>query len=558
MNRLANLIAVREPDSHRAADASMRLVRAGWAVGRLGPWVVGTRPICGRPLAFAPETGLYVAEAPDAAASSVGTWQRAAESPTTALALEGDNTFIRICQDGGLRAVTAVAGSAPLYYAVQSDRAAVSTTVDALCEHFLVTPRPDLEALAVYLCLSVWLGDRTFISDVRVAPPGHLLTIASTARLEPYWGPELFAPGASTRRGFHEAARAVRGALTAELSESLSEEGNLLTLSGGVDSSIVASLAGGVLRRPVHTVTMAGNWGPDDTRQKYLRSVWDFVGDSLVRADTLSIRVEDRLNRLNPAKPIPFPFVHPVLCALDSIEAEGCCRAYAGGEFADQLFGAVTVSDVWMTQRSLGAYLSRPELLPMVVRRSRGLVMHHWQQRRGNIPIHAPTLLVEALRPELARAVKSYRADWQLRLRTALTGRLPWRLAQAHAIKAEYWERLTPRGIAPRFPFLNRRMLQTVLSTAPHHHLSGTGKPVLREAVRGLVPELNRLRPDKGLGVGAPRQSRVHLRKPVPDSLAGLIHTDWLGNAPGSVPTYVALQLAAASNMLAALCIGTT
>lgn len=90
-------------------------------------------------------------------------------------------------------------------------------------------------------------------------------------------------------------------------------------------------------------------------------------------------------------------------------------------------------------------------------------------------------------------------------------------LAVAHAKilnrsgDAGRWYLSTPRGILISHPFLDRRVLKYCLGI--HSRIDplprGLPKPLLGEALRGVIPDRIRVRPKAGLPKGGPASSHI-------------------------------------------------
>ena len=85
-------------------------------------------------------------------------------------------------------------------------------------------------------------------------------------------------------------------------------------------------------------------------------------------------------------------------------------------------------------------------------------------------------------------------------------------------------------GIEARVPFLDHRLVQSLVRLPSHYHLGeGRTKRLLREAMRGLLPEAVRLRSDK-LGFVTPEAE--WLRGPWRPSVQALLHSDRFRSRP--------------------------
>ncbi len=140
-------------------------------------------------------------------------------------------------------------GVKPLFYAVRNKRFLFASSVAALRCLPGVGSTLDLDAASHYLAtLRTTLGSRTLVEGVRALLPGEYL-VAENGRPEPqvrrYWSLPVLAPGDKPDPGIDAASERVRELLTQSVREQLVSDVPLGGfLSGGIDSSVIASLAG--------------------------------------------------------------------------------------------------------------------------------------------------------------------------------------------------------------------------------------------------------------------------------------------------------------------------
>ena len=140
-------------------------------------------------------------------------------------------------------------GVKPLFYAVRNRRVMFASSMAALrCLPF-VGGTLDLPAASHYLAtLRTTLGRRTLVKDVYALLPGEYL-LAEHGRDEPeirrYWDFPVLAPGDKPDPGIEVAAERVRELMTQSVREQLISDVPLGGfLSGGIDSSVIAAMAG--------------------------------------------------------------------------------------------------------------------------------------------------------------------------------------------------------------------------------------------------------------------------------------------------------------------------
>jgi asparagine synthase (glutamine-hydrolysing) len=140
-------------------------------------------------------------------------------------------------------------GVKPLFYAVRNRRVAFASSMAALrCLPF-VGGTLDLPAASHYLTtLRTTLGRRTLVKDVCTLLPGEYL-LAEHGWVEPeirrYWDFPVLAPDDKPNPGLEVAADRARELMTQSVREQLISDVPLGGfLSGGIDSSVIAAMAG--------------------------------------------------------------------------------------------------------------------------------------------------------------------------------------------------------------------------------------------------------------------------------------------------------------------------
>ena len=143
--------------------------------------------------------------------------------------------------DGSLFAARDRFGMKPFYYAIVERRLYFASEAKALLP-FLPSVETDLEGLRDYLTFQFCLDGKTLFSGIRELPPGHRLVVRNgQVEISRYWDVYYRLDFARTGASFEEELRAlmadsVRVHLRADVPVGA-------YLSGGLDSSIVASLA---------------------------------------------------------------------------------------------------------------------------------------------------------------------------------------------------------------------------------------------------------------------------------------------------------------------------
>ncbi len=148
-----------------------------------------------------------------------------------------------------------------MYVCANSERLAFSSEVRALAKAGFASQEPDPDAVSSYLTWGSIPGPRTVLADVRELDPGSYLEYKQGAwNIERWWKPEIDTDEALAG----DAERLVRAALKDSVSRHLVADRPVgVFLSGGVDSSAVASVAAAEGQLRALTVTFPGT-GEDE------------------------------------------------------------------------------------------------------------------------------------------------------------------------------------------------------------------------------------------------------------------------------------------------------
>lgn len=503
---LADLFAVSSDDAGVLDGVEARIRSAGRSdVVRPAPsWLVTTK---GVPPTTAPpfrEGVPFFTEGGDLFdAGEVGELTRAALlDPTSLHRFDGDFGFIHVHADGGGAAVRSCGGRVPLYARRTGSYVAVATTLTDL-----VAFTPDEVELDPLVC-GIWaIGwsllpeNRTFFRDVRIVPRGHVLAVAvdGNTRLRRYWDPRPTKLPKPTEERRAEHVERCRALLLSALGRDLDPVGpNLLTLSGGVDSSALAALAAGVLRYPVSTLSLLPTVEPnrseelayiENLRRRYrFEQTWDFPIDYLGRVDAA-----------RSAPEVAFPVVHPALGLLPRVVEEHPATVVFGGEFADHVCGSPFTYPDWIRHASL---------LELVRHRDK------WPQGNGTLPRWIRHRLLrlkkqpfipipESLPPYVRATAREEYRQWRADRRRALGADkrpLPYLALESEqdGFVAMNWEVTTHLGMRRAWPFFNRQMLELAFDCHPSELVGPDTKRLLRAALDGDVPPMNLHRRTRG------------------------------------------------------------
>ncbi len=406
-------------------------------------------------------------------------------------------------------------GVKPLAYRAEPGGAfAFASEAKALLSLDGRAPRADEEAVVEYLVAPAFSGvARSPFQGVCYLPPGHLLRVhRDGVSLRCYWRPTL-QPDPSLDAV--EAARALRDALEDATAGALRSDAPLgLFLSGGLDSTALAALARRHGARPrAFTLTFDG------------QERWDARTSALVVSNDAPFAREAAAAFELPLEEVPFPrrqlatelqALARVNDALPAWEQELSQRALARA--ASRHVKGVLVGDA-ADETHYGYHF----LLDAAASERPAAIL----ERLGSVPLRrevAPTpaqALEASYRQLVAEAGNAYDAQ----------GPHAHVLATSQLVLLRWLPRLLHNGdvhcmafgLEPRVPFASRRVLELALRVSPALALAGgVEKALLREALRGLLPEPLRLRrksalpKDQDVGPLYQAQARQLWREPHP------------------------------------------
>ncbi len=413
-------------------------------------------------------------------------------------------------------------GIKPLYYHWDGSILRFASELKALLQDPSIPRRIDREALDLYLSVGYVPSPHSLLDGVRKLEPGHALIVNEdglTQRPFCSWQPAADVVRLSREELIARVRQGVERAVRRQL---VSDVPVGLLLSGGIDSSIVATVAAASSERPLHTFSAAyeaagsldGSVDAYNEDRQYAARLADQLGfvhhDVLVKTDRCW---EEELPRLAAA--LDEPLFEPVYLTLHLLCAEAQqqgVRVLLTGDGADELFygygaryampargrkyrrlplgravaGAAArwapspglrqqASNVY---RLLSArtpaqrYLVYSEIFPVVERAD---LLGDPRLGRGETP--AERVVAAAMQPAAERDfVQAFAfADLRLWVREHWNPRLD-RISMRHSIEA-------------RVPFQDDELIDQFGALAPELNLSGTvGKQLLRQAFADHLP----------------------------------------------------------------------
>src|SRR5688572_23664090 len=405
-------------------------------------------------------------------------------------------------------------GVKPLYWARVGSRLLFASEIKAILVSGLIAARPNEAVLSEVLATRYTSGAETLFQGIYKLLPGHRLTFENgDVRIQKYWDLPLDGPDP-------ELEALGDGGLIERFRELLQESVRLrlmadvplgMFLSGGIDSSAVAALMAREVNRPIETFSVAFA----DRRfseLEYAREVARAVG-----ANSHEIVIDDTdffgaLPRLvwHEDEPIAHPSSVPL--HFVSALAREHVKVVLTGEGSDELLaGYGKYPRALLNWRAGGIY---ERLLPAGVRstvadtivpRLPGTVGRYARRSFLAMPRRAEAMFLDNF------AGMPMRIQRELLAPSAIGG-------NPYASSLEYFERVNgstlngllyadvktylvellmkqdqmsmSTSIESRVPFLDHRLVEFAARLPDRLKLSGfTTKRILREAIRGLLPE---------------------------------------------------------------------
>jgi asparagine synthase (glutamine-hydrolysing) len=349
------------------------------------------------------------------------------------------------------------------------------------------------------------------------AVPAASMAVLANGRLtvQRYWSPEQFEPDASLGKAEQEAASVCRHLLVTSVALRLTGRGDTWAqLSGGIDSSSVASVAqllaerGEVTHGLAGTITYVDSSGTAADEREYSNAVarrWGLrnatvIDPPLWHDDNWALPWTDQ-----PSGNLPFYPRERRLCAIVN-QAGG--RVLLTGIGGDELFtGTMLFFADWLVERRIGSAMRE-----MLRRAALGRVSFWTLAYRNAILPLLPGILRHRLIREAGQARPWVRNDvmrrYALRARAIVASTYGGRLGRKYqdgvmANLAAIGSMMDYGTIADeldvRHPFLYRPLVEFALRLPPELCARPyERKWVLRQAMRGILPETVRERVGKG------------------------------------------------------------
>jgi asparagine synthase (glutamine-hydrolysing) len=399
-------------------------------------------------------------------------------------------------------------GVKTLYYRSGNGWCAVSSHASLLADSDAV----DFEFIAEFLAQGCVASGRTIYPDVSELLPGHVLQILPSSKALQFWTPDWYV---HRRIALDEAAPRCRDLFTAAVRFAMDRATNVCgELSGGIDSSSIVSVVQDLVERGELTQGLKGTLtqvytASSGDEREYVEEVNRAFGvpnDQIVdewpwRSDVDQPRLTDL-----PTAALPWWSTHRVIeSLLMKRQANTLLSGLGSDHYLDGSLSfladlAVTgqiglmVSELtkWAVQGRHSAWFLAQEyvmepLLPRSVRRRRAA-------RRFKEKWLRPAFVTRW--NVLDRTPRSQQHDGPFGMKFQAG-----RVNQLRVIGAQLERSVYQESVEIRYPFLYRPLVEFAL-TLPYSVLvqPKQRKLVLREALRGTLPEQVRVRPGKGVG----------------------------------------------------------
>lgn len=231
-------------------------------------------------------------------------------------------------------------GIKPLYYVLPNrDELVFASEIKALLAHPQVAPKRDDEVLQQYLALQFCLDDRTLFSGIRKVKPGYYLT-GTGGRIEQetcYWDTNYQIDQYHTEAWFNDQLRALLdNSIRLQIRSDVPVGGYL---SGGIDSSLVCTLAARHLDGPMPMFHGRFSEGPDYDESAYAKAVVDHAHGAYHEIVPTAADFVDCLPALIAVldEPLAGPGLFPQY--MVSKLARQQVKVVLGGQGGDEIFG---------------------------------------------------------------------------------------------------------------------------------------------------------------------------------------------------------------------------
>ncbi len=254
-------------------------------------------------------------------------------------------------------------GVKPLYVHHTPERWVFASEIKALLAHPEIEAHPDAEALHDYVTFQYVLGNATLFSGIHKVQPGHVLTLdleTFTLHDRTYWAPNFEVDAYHTEAYFVDR---LRDLLIDTVGLQMRADVPVgAYLSGGLDSSLVTTLAARFVSGPIKTFTGAFAEGPAFDESAYASLVAESVGAEARLIRPTEADLIETLPKLvwHMDEPAAGPGLFPQYMVSRAAARE--VKVCLGGQGGDEIFGGYARYVVAYLEQALkGAIFSSNE-----------------------------------------------------------------------------------------------------------------------------------------------------------------------------------------------------
>jgi asparagine synthase (glutamine-hydrolysing) len=406
--------------------------------------------------------------------------------------VEGAFALAQLTPSGGLVLARDAIGHRSLYYTLSGDQLFFASTLHALLDAGVAPRRLHLRSVAAYLAYAYIPGRATMAEGVFALEPGEQLTFehgvlhrSTTWNIPPE--PELF-------EGEEVLRLRLREALEERVRALLPEDAPVaVSLSGGIDSSLIAALAARFNARPTRTFSIT--FGPaykDELAWSSLVAEHCGTEHTIVElgAEAIAAHLDDTIACLDKPNGDPLTVPNALLFRAMAEEAPVALN----GEGGDPCFGG-------------------PKNLPMILSELYGPSDEPKARERSYLRAHlkcydeldqlfVPGVREQASVPPLEDDLSPWFSDprWRSLLTRLLAINVRWK--GGHHILPKVDALSSPFGILARSPLFARSLVELSFLLPPSLKLKGSiEKYLLKQAVSDLLPPAILERPKSGMMV---------------------------------------------------------
>ncbi len=229
-------------------------------------------------------------------------------------------------------------GMKPLYCARAGGGLLFASEIKALFSSGRVTPEPDSHAISTYLAIGYTPAPATCFVGVEKIPAGECWTFDATGlRRRVYW--RLRFENRQTKPTERELSTELEGLLDRAVKTHIQADVPVgAFLSGGWDSSLVATLAASHLQRPIKTFTITFPESAHLNEAGFAREVADHIGSEHHEVEFRGEMIPDLLPKVVRGLDTPCLASPALLQYRLASSAAGVVKSLLGGEGADEQF----------------------------------------------------------------------------------------------------------------------------------------------------------------------------------------------------------------------------